>query len=70
MGHFLYYLKEKGYTNFFGIDIEENQIEFCRRNFTENVETANVLDYLKNCESIYDTIVMNDVIEHIKKKIQ
>lgn len=68
MGHFLYYLKNKGYKNFSGIDMGEKQVDFCKKHFTKNVEAANALDYLKYKENEYDVIVMNDVIEHIVKE--
>ena len=35
-GHFLYYLNNKGYTNFSGIDISAQQVKYCEENITEN----------------------------------
>ena len=67
MGHFLYYLKTRGYKNFSGIDIGEKQVDFCKKHFTNHVEVANVMNYLKDLEEEYDVIVMNDLIEHIVK---
>ncbi len=67
MGHFLYYLKTRGYMNFSGIDIGKTQVDFCKKHFTKNVELANAIDYLKCQENEYDVIIMNDIIEHIVK---
>lgn len=33
-GHFLYYLKTKGYNNFLGIDISPQQVEYCKKDIT------------------------------------
>lgn len=68
MGHFLYYLKNEGYTNFKGIDIGKSQINFCKKYIDENVEKADAFEYLKDKNQIYDVIVMNDFIEHITKE--
>lgn len=67
MGHFLYYLKTKGYTNFNGIDLGKQQIAFCKKYIDINVEKADAFEYLKDKKNEFDVIIMNDVIEHIKK---
>lgn len=67
MGHFLYYLKNEGYTNFKGINIGKSQISFCKKYIDDNVEEADVFEYLKHNNHKYDVIVMNDVLEHIAK---
>src|SRR5688572_7586304 len=40
LGHLLYFLKEQGYVNHFGIDRGEEQIEICRQLATTNVENV------------------------------
>lgn len=67
-GHFLYYLKKKGYTNFTGIDISPQQVDFCRKNISENVALADVFDHLKARRGVFDLISLNDVLEHIPKE--
>lgn len=80
MGHFLYYLYKRNYTNFIGIDISKQQIEFIKKNISaceelaesfkkisEKVYHADAFTFLKHHESEYDLIVANDLIEHIKK---
>ena len=51
-GHFLYFLKKKGYVNFTGIDISQQQIEFCRKNISENVVLADIFDYLQEKKEV------------------
>lgn len=67
-GHFLYYLKKKGYSNFLGIDLSAGQVEFCRNNITPNVELADAFEFLTDKINVYGVISANDVIEHIPKE--
>lgn len=66
-GFFLYFLKKKGYTNYYGIDISKQQIEVCKEKITKDVELVDALDYLNDKNEIWDLIVMNDILEHIPK---
>lgn len=67
-GHFLYYLEKKGCTHFRGIDISSQQVDFCREHVSEKVEKADAFIYLKDKKDTYDTIVANDLLEHIPKE--
>lgn len=66
-GHFLYFLQKKGYKNFLGIDISEQQSEYCKKNVTERVENVDTFLYLEGKDNSYDVITANDLIEHISK---
>ena len=66
-GYFLYHLKKKGYTNFYGIDISKQQVKFCKEKVTERIECADAFDFLKSKENTYDFISAHDVLEHIQK---
>jgi SAM-dependent methyltransferase len=66
-GHFLYFLKKKGYTNYLGIDISAQQIDFCKKNITEKVKLADAFQFLKNNKKEYSVIIAHDVLEHIVK---
>lgn len=69
MGHFLNFLKDEGYTDFWGIDISKGQIDFVKENITKNVEVADAFEFLKRERPyLFQVIVINDVIEHIPKK--
>lgn len=67
-GHFLYYLKKRGFINYHGIDLSPGQVEFCKTNITPNVEVAESTEFLSNKLEAYDVISANDVIEHIPKE--
>jgi len=64
-GHFLYYLIKKGYCNICGVDIASDQVEFCRKHITENVECADFTKWIPG--KSFDVIVMNEILEHIPK---
>lgn len=69
MGHFLYYLKSKGYSNFLGVDIGSEQIQFCVDHVSRKVKLINnLLEFLGTQEDGYDLIVMNDSLEHFNKE--
>lgn len=67
-GHFLYYLEKKGYTDFLGIDISRQQVDFCRENISQQVERADAFEYLKDKKNAFDAVVANDMLEHIPKE--
>ena len=67
MGQFLYFLKSQGYTNFFGIDISEQQVNFVKENISGSVVVADAFAFLKENGS-FQLIVVNDIIEHIPKE--
>ena len=68
MGHFLYFLKSEGYTNFFGIDVSEQQVNFVKENITENVSVADAFHFFVKEGGLFQVIVANDVIEHLPKE--
>jgi 2-polyprenyl-3-methyl-5-hydroxy-6-metoxy-1,4-benzoquinol methylase len=67
-GDFLYHLKQKGYKNFYGVDISPQQVEYCRQHITDRVEKVNGMDFLKGKQGVYDLIAAHDVLEHIPKE--
>lgn len=67
MGHFLYFLEKHEYKNCFGIDISSENIEFCKKQGF-NVVLSDVFEYLRNPNRSYDTIIMNDILEHFDKQ--
>lgn len=67
-GDFLAYLKSKEYKNFLGVDIAEEQVDFCKKYVTKNVSLiTNLSVFLKSKKNTFDFILMNDIIEHIEK---
>ena len=67
-GHFLYYLKHKGYNNFKGIDISAQQVEFCKQKIAAEIINADAFEFLTEHKEEFDLIVSHDVLEHIKKE--
>ncbi len=67
-GHFLYYLEKKGGSDFLGIDISPQQVDFCRKYVSKSVEQADAFEFLKERKNAYDAIVANDLLEHIAKE--
>jgi len=67
-GHFLYYLKKKGYRHSFGIDISSQQVGMCQSEGLLNSKVADVFYFLKDDEEKYDLISAHDVLEHFEKR--
>ena len=79
MGHFLYALTKRGYSNFIGIDISSQMIAFCKNyvkktelrdafsNISQKVLKSDLFEFLENNQEKFDLIVANDLIEHIEK---
>jgi 2-polyprenyl-3-methyl-5-hydroxy-6-metoxy-1,4-benzoquinol methylase len=68
IGHFLYFLKNMGYSNFFGVDFSKGQIDFVEKNITKKVAVAEALAFLREVKTPYKLIVINDVLEYVKKE--
>lgn len=68
-GEFLFWLKNKGYSSIFGIDISREQTDIAIRNLGDDkVETADAFEFLKNKKDIFDMIIALDLIEHFEKE--
>ncbi len=66
-GQLLYYMKDKGYLNIEGVDIGNDQVEMVRKMGIKSEQISSIAEYLKDRQSAYDLIIMNQVIEHIPK---
>lgn len=67
MGHFLYFLQQEGYENAIGIDLSEENVNFCKAKGI-NIIKADAFEFLKKNNEYFECIVMNDVLEHFKKE--
>jgi len=68
MGHFLFYLKQKGYTNILGIDRSEEAVRHCEKQGIHEAELVKTgLEFLNEHKNQFDMIVLNDVMEHFHK---
>ena len=66
-GGFVYFLQNIGYKNSYGIDISREQVEDGRKLGIQNIECADLIEFLKEKDKIYNVIFARDVIEHFKK---
>lgn len=67
-GHLMQLVKNAGYSNVYGIDIEKESLNYCRKNNLNVEEIVTVQDYAKTTSKKFDFAIMTHVIEHIKKE--
>lgn len=70
MGHFLYFLREYGFTNMVGIDLSQECLDHCQKQglgLPGSLHLAGMEDFLSGQKAAFDIIVLNDVIEHFPK---
>jgi len=65
-GTFLYFAKEKGYTNIKGIDFSEEQVDLAHRLGLHEVERAGLDEFLPRAKEKYDLVLLIDVLEHME----
>lgn len=70
MGFMLLGLKLLGYQDIFGIDIDESQIDACKKRNLPVELVSDTLEFLKAHLINYDVIILRDVLEHIPVKDQ
>jgi 2-polyprenyl-3-methyl-5-hydroxy-6-metoxy-1,4-benzoquinol methylase len=70
MGFLLLALKEKGYKNVKGIDIDEGQIKSCLGKGLDVEKIDDTIQYLDKNKEEYDIICAFDVLEHISPSEQ
>ena len=66
-GHFLYFLKARGYTAMTGIDLSPELVDHCRRTIWTNVVHGDAVDYLTRHPSGFELVCANDIVEHLPK---
>jgi SAM-dependent methyltransferase len=67
-GNFVYYLQKKGYTKAYGIDLSAEQIDEGRKLGIQNLELADLHEYLANKPNQFDCIIAKDVVEHLTRQ--
>lgn len=63
-GHFLAWLRERGYSEARGVDLSASSVAHCRRHGLTAEVVADTGQYLAAHPQTFDLIAMNDVIEH------
>lgn len=66
-GHFVYFLKELGYTKVVGTDLSEEQVAAAREFGLKEVEHGDLFDYLRDKKGKFDLLAANHIIEHLDK---
>ena len=66
-GPLLHFLKVTGFREVFGVDISLEQIERARSLGIQEVECADIREFLKDRKGEYDCIFALDVLEHFPK---
>lgn len=65
-GYVMQFLKEQGYTDIYGIDISEEQVNSARAKGL-NVEVKNIFEFFESNTDRYDVIFALDFVEHFAK---
>lgn len=65
MGYAMLTLRDWGYENVEGIDVDPGQVQACLNKQLNVVQTDDSIDYLNRLPDTYDLILALDVIEHI-----
>jgi len=69
LGQMLNHLKKRGFTNLYGIDINDESINECRKNGLLAEQISDIRDYAQKSTMKFDRIVMSHVLEHIDKEL-
>lgn len=69
MGRFMLMLRDEGYNNLLGVDIDKTQISVAKKS-NLNVSLLDGIEYLKNSIDTFDVIYFFDFLEHLDKEKQ
>jgi 2-polyprenyl-3-methyl-5-hydroxy-6-metoxy-1,4-benzoquinol methylase len=65
-GPLLMYLQEKKFTNLYGVDISEEQIELAKQKNLRNIVQGDLIEYTKKgANAFFDVIIAKDILEHL-----
>lgn len=68
LGQLLDHLKKRGFTSLYGIDINDESINECRKKNLSVDKIQDIRDYAQKSTRKFDRIVMSHVLEHIDKE--
>jgi len=68
-GHLLLSLQRLGYENVQGVDIDKKQVSLCKHRGL-NVDCSLAADFLQDSQTVFDSIFLLDVLEHMPKQEQ
>ncbi len=67
-GSLLVALREQGFSNCQGVDLDEALVRHGREALKVAIEQSTWYSYLENSQEIYDTIIALDVLEHLPRE--
>jgi 2-polyprenyl-3-methyl-5-hydroxy-6-metoxy-1,4-benzoquinol methylase len=67
MGHFVNYLRHKGFSSVKGVDHSAEQVNYCLSAGLPVAKIDDIFDFLNSQTNSYDFIMMSDVLEHFDK---
>jgi 2-polyprenyl-3-methyl-5-hydroxy-6-metoxy-1,4-benzoquinol methylase len=67
-GSFLYFLRQRGYTNVAGVDRSREQIELAHRRGIEDAVLGDAEGFLAANQESFDCLTSFDVVEHIPRE--
>jgi cyclopropane fatty-acyl-phospholipid synthase-like methyltransferase len=68
LGAVLNFLKEKGYQNLVGVDVDQAAVTKCLEDGLEALLISDLLEYLASGDEPFDLVLMLHVLEHLEKK--
>ncbi|MBK9382325.1 MAG: class I SAM-dependent methyltransferase [Chitinophagaceae bacterium] len=68
LGQMLTYLKGKGFNSLYGIDINDESINLCKKHGLDVEKVNDIREFARNSNRKFDRIVMSHVLEHISKE--
>lgn len=66
-GHYLYWLRQLGYTNALGIDVSADAVGHCQAHGLSAEHVDDLGLFFHSRPHTYDCITMNDVVEHLRR---
>jgi 2-polyprenyl-3-methyl-5-hydroxy-6-metoxy-1,4-benzoquinol methylase len=66
-GQFVYFLRERGYEQAVGIDLDQAQVEV-GRSLGLNLKATSVMDFLQDNREAFGLIAMLDILEHFTRE--
>ncbi len=68
LGQMLSHLKNIGFNDLFGIDINDESINYCKQKELNVTQVSDIRDFAIKSEKKFDRIIMSHVLEHIDKE--
>jgi 2-polyprenyl-3-methyl-5-hydroxy-6-metoxy-1,4-benzoquinol methylase len=67
-GSIVWWLQQSGFSNAGGVDISAEQIAIAHELGVKNVQRMDLYEFFSRIDSLYNIIILRDVLEHFEKK--